>query len=53
MEFLTVKDAAQELNVSEQMLRYYIRSKRINFIKHGRKYVIERGDLNKALKTGY
>ena len=53
MEFLTVKDAARELSIDEQMVRYYIRSNRLKFIKHGRKYVIERTDLNKAMKKGY
>ncbi len=53
MEFLTVEQVAKELNIDVQMVRYYIRKKSIRGVKHGRRYVVERGDLTKAMKRGF
>ena len=53
MLFHTVEEVAKELKIDAQMVRYYIRGKRIKAVKHGRKYVVSAEDLNKAVKKGY
>ena len=53
MEFLTVREVAIKLNTSEPQVTKYIRANRLKAVKHGRRYVIEREVLNKALKEGF
>ena len=53
MNFHTVEQVAEKLEISIQMARYFIRNKRIKSIKHGRKYMVSEDDLNKAIKKGY
>ena len=53
MKFFTVEEVAKQLCIGSQMVRYYIREKRIKAVKHGRKYVVAEEDLHKAIKKGF
>lgn len=45
IETLTIADAAQELKVSESMIRKMIKTQGLPHIKFGNRVIIERADL--------
>lgn len=50
---MTVEEVSVMLNISEQTIRRYIRSKELNAIKFKRSYRITRDDLNRFIKERY
>jgi len=50
-EFLSVKEAADEIGVKEDTIRSYIRQGRLKAIFVGNKYRIKREEWNKFLAT--
>jgi len=50
-EFLSVKEAADEIGVKEDTIRSYIRQGRLKAIFVGNKYRIKREEWNKVLAT--
>ena len=50
---MTVEEVSVMLNISEQTIRRYIKSKELNAIKFKRSYRITRDDLNRFIKERY
>lgn len=50
---MTVEEVSVMLNISEQTIRRYIRSKELKAIKFKRSYRITRDDLNRFIKERY
>lgn len=50
---MTVEEVSVMLNISEQTIRRYIRSKELNAIKFKRSYRITKDDLNRFIKERY
>ncbi|MBA2677570.1 MAG: helix-turn-helix domain-containing protein [Ktedonobacteraceae bacterium] len=49
-EWITVEQIAQEVNVSEETVRNWIRKKSLKAYRLGRDYKIKREDFNKFLE---
>lgn len=48
-----IKEVAEKLKTSEEMVRQHIRSKRIKGVKFGRKWMVTGEELEKVLTEGF
>lgn len=53
MKVFNIKEVAELLKTSEEMVRQHIRSKRIKGIKFGRKWMVTEQEINKTLTDGF
>tara|TARA_R110000824_G_scaffold14186_2_gene60630 strand:+ start:4367 stop:4528 length:162 start_codon:yes stop_codon:yes gene_type:complete len=53
MEVFTVKEAAEKLRTSEEMVRQYMRAKRIKGTKFGSKWMITGKELERVITEGF
>jgi excisionase family DNA binding protein len=53
MEVFTVKEVAERLKTSEEMIRQYMRAKRIKGTKFGTKWMVTGKELERILTEGF
>ena len=51
-ECLSISEASERTNLSDEYLRYLCRAGKINYLKCGKKYMIDSGSLAEFIKRG-